>query len=78
MGNLDSADGALYRPSRKLSYALFGAELSISSLPVRLRGEHSDKEDAMKYMELFHDDAERRLLERRLAELDTATGPARQ
>lgn len=26
---------------------------------------------------LVHDDAERRLLERRLAELDAATGPAR-
>jgi hypothetical protein len=29
-------------------------ELSISSLPVRLMGDHSEKEDAMKYMLLIH------------------------
>ena len=34
-----------------------------------------DRVDA-RALELVHDDAERRLLERRLAELGTATGPA--
>jgi NAD(P)-dependent dehydrogenase (short-subunit alcohol dehydrogenase family) len=33
---------------------LFGAEPSISSLPVRLIGDHSEKEEAMKYMLLIH------------------------
>jgi hypothetical protein len=32
----------------------FGAELSISSLPVCLIGDHSEKEEAMKYMLLIH------------------------
>jgi hypothetical protein len=29
-------------------------ELSISALPVRLRGDHSEQEEAMKYMLLIH------------------------
>jgi hypothetical protein len=33
---------------------LFGAELSISSLPVRPIRDHSEKEEAMKYMLLIH------------------------
>jgi hypothetical protein len=33
---------------------VFGAGLSISSLPVRLRGDHHEKEEAMKYMLLIH------------------------
>jgi hypothetical protein len=32
-------------------------ELSISSLPVRLVGDHSEKEDAMKYMLMIHQGA---------------------
>ncbi|MGI8780075.1 MAG: hypothetical protein ACR2L8_07880 [Solirubrobacteraceae bacterium] len=36
-----------------------------------------DRVDA-RALELVHDDAERRLLERRLAELGAATGPARR
>jgi hypothetical protein len=32
----------------------FGAELSISSLPVCLVGDHSEKEEGMKYMLLIH------------------------
>jgi hypothetical protein len=34
--------------------SLFGAKLSISSLVVRLIGDHCEKEEAMKYMLLIH------------------------
>ena len=45
---------------------------------LRRLGRPDEARDAYRRaLALVHDDAERRLLERRLAELDTATGPAR-
>ena len=45
---------------------------------LRRLGRPAEARDAYRRaLALVHDDAERRLLERRLAELDTATGPAR-
>ena len=46
---------------------------------LRRLGRTAEARDAYRRaLALVHDDAERRLLERRLAELGTATGPARQ
>ena len=46
---------------------------------LRRLGRSAEARDAYRRARtLVHDDAERRLLERRLAELGTATGPARQ
>jgi len=42
------------RPRRRQGAWIFGAVLSISSHPVRLIGDHSEQEEAMKYMLLIH------------------------